>query len=283
MVRIGSFEVDGRTPTVANFLSTSHFKNSYLVLVLLLAKGACKIKNTNTNITTIQDYDLTFLGRPKSNGTNLRKYINKYNNLTTISPEFQINDKLYRFIFLELCAFVYYEKIGNGVLAFLHGYRTLEKISYALPLIYTRRTKDFSKTYSQLQALFTSIDKTAGELSFFKAALKELIDPAELAYTFTFSMTYAEKRALQVCLNKYNNNIRDISGVGIELDMNLIESFELFIDMRNKFFHALSGKDHLNLEKLTHPEATFLSFTQSFINILCFVLGQFIEPVSVQS
>lgn len=283
MIQVGCFEVEGRIPFVANFLATSHFKNKYLVLTLLLSKGACKVTDKNKNIVSIQNYDLTILGRPKSNAVSVREYINKYSMLTTISPEFYINDKLYRFIFLELCAFISYQKMGNGVLAFLHGYRALEKISYALPLIYTRRTKDFSKTYSQLQIFFTSIDKSAGELAFFKAALNELLESYERRYTFTYPMAYSEKRALQVCLNKYGNKIREVSGVGIELDVNLVESIELFIDMRNKFFHALSGKDHLDLEKLTNPESTFLLFTNGFLNILCFLLGKFIEPSSVQS
>lgn len=135
---VGFFCITGRTPATNNFLANSPLKNSYLFMVLLLIKGAFFIENRNLHVNLSQDKDFTVLGTSYSKGDILNDYIGRINKIKTISAELYKNNQFYKFVFLELCSCFTYQRKTQGGMAFLHVYRILEKIAYAIPLIYTK-------------------------------------------------------------------------------------------------------------------------------------------------
>lgn len=71
-----------------------------------------------------------------------------------------------------------------------------------------------------------------------------------------------------------------LSGTSIELT--IIEYIDFVVNIRNRFFHALSGKNHLSLDCSINPELVLLKCSQDFVNILCFLIGRFSEPSTLQ-
>ena len=274
------FILSGRTTVINDFLSGSPFNKNFLFLTLLLSKGAFSIRDSHLRFIVKQNVDVSILGAPYSNKNEINNYINRINEISEIPKEIYKNNEFYKFIFLELCAFFIYQSKKQGIVAFLHAYRILEKIAYAFPLIYIRNTVEFDKTFSDLKKFFLSSNNNSGELLFFKTALNNLLDAQENSYIFTVNIDNAEKKGLSLCLSPYT--AREVND-GIEIDMNLIEYVNFFVNIRNKFFHALSGKDHFSLDTLMRPEITLLKINKHIINILCFIIGKFSEPTVLQN
>ncbi|EEB32603.1 hypothetical protein [Desulfovibrio piger] len=276
---VGSFSISGRTSIVNTFLLESSFKNNYLFVVLLLIKGAFSIQNRNLQVNTVQAKDLTVLGVLGAKEDVLNDYIGRINGIKTISEEIYRNNNFYKFVLLELCSCFIYQRTKQGGMAFLHVYRILEKIAYAIPLIYVRKTTDFDKTFEQLKSFFNSMDKNSGELLFLKIALKKLLDDQEKAYKFPLKLDSSEKKWISICLSEeHKQNL--LSGTSIELT--IIEYIDFVVNIRNRFFHALSGKNHLSLDCSINPELVLLKCSQDFVNILCFLIGRFSEPSTLQ-
>lgn len=276
---IGTFSISGRTSIVNTFLLNSSFKSNYLLIVLLLIRGALAVQSRNLNVRIDQGKDFTILGTLDAKENVLNDYIDKINGLKVIPEEIYRNNNFYKFVFLELCSCFTYQSSNQGGMAFLHVYRILEKIAYAIPLIYVRKATDFDKTFEQLKSFFNSMDKKGGELVFLKTALDKLLDDQEKAYKFSLQLDSFEKKWVSICLAKnHKKNLLD----GTSIELTIIEYIDFVVNMRNLFFHALSGKDHLSLDNSINPEVVLLKLSQDFVNILCFLIGRFSEPPILQ-
>ena len=77
---------------------------------------------------------------------------------------------------------------GEFFKSFIHIYRILERISYAFPMIYARKSSDFSKSYGLLKSFLET--KDTGELGFFKNALSVIYkDDDTLDITFEIDLS----------------------------------------------------------------------------------------------
>lgn len=283
MYKIGSFTIFGRTKIFKNFLLNSKFKSSPLVILLFIIKGACKISSSNFSYTINQKIDYSVLGKQNANSNQHNKYVSYYNSLSNVDQAFTKNQNLYKFIIAEICTIFYYFHEKNGVVCLLHCYRVLEKIAFTLPLIYSRRTIEYSKFFNQMKKYFLNLDTQSGELVFLKSVLSNLLDSNILSFLFSFKLSSNEIKALSVCLQKYNSaaHLTQIGSNIYELNLTPLEFIDFFIDLRNKYFHALSGKDHISLVQLIAPEKTFLIFIPDFVNLICYLIVNFMEPDSV--
>lgn len=63
----------------------------------------------------------------------------------------------------------------------------------------------------------------------------------------------------------------------MNFDLTIVNSIILLINIRNSFFHALSGKPHINLEDLKCPDITFIKLSSNFINALSFIVAKTTE------
>ncbi|WP_294317879.1 hypothetical protein [uncultured Chryseobacterium sp.] len=149
----------------------------------------------------------------------------------------------------EFLNFFYYSYKNNQTIAFLHLYRILEYISYTFPLLYSLKTKDFSKSFDSLRDLFNG-DKDKGELKVFKNFILNIFAKEKNYERTTIeidilseSTEYNEiifKMLKSICSN-------DIFESGLELEnsrlsIKFTEFSSFIITIRNRFFHLKNSQ-----------------------------------------
>lgn len=282
MYEIGDYILVSRIKSVENFIVSNSF-NLPQVILLLLLKGTFIIKKCSVSKAVSQKTDYTILGLSKYNHDTTRDFLNYINSID--NPNFLYkNINFYKPILIEFIACLFSHMKGHGIVAFLHLYRILERISYALPLLYAKNSSDYKGTYEYFKSFFKSKEQKLGELKFFKVSLLSILDDTEKRFCFTYELDALEKKALSICLKniniKENNNLDDDEY--ISFDLSIIDSIELLINIRNSFFHALSGEDHITLESFIFPDQTFIKLSPNFINALGFIIAKTIEHIIYQ-
>lgn len=163
-----------------------------------------------------------------------------------ISVTKYINRKFYQNILFEISHFVYSTKKGNHSSAFIFLYRLLEKISYAFPLIYSSRTSDFVRSFTQLKSLMTG-DTEKKELGFFKKFVETLYEDDPIAETSIDIKISASIEEIQSQIfNEFKNVLDDniIHGDTDEprqISIKYCEMSSFIITIRNRFFHNMNG------------------------------------------
>lgn len=157
--------------------------DSIAIYLLSLLKGYTEYVIDNRNIEQKINYSIYQYKR--NNKSTSQNFIHLLTAITDKKTIFE-NSEFYTSVTVEFLQCFYYKKQHNGIASFMHIYRILERISYALPLIYAKSTKDFSKTYESLKKFFSNSDSHTGELSFFKKSLKYILDDIEVTFDFDF-------------------------------------------------------------------------------------------------
>lgn len=277
MYTIGDYKLYGRLKSSKSIFAKRPYNELPLVMLLILLKGGFAIEKVSISKKIDQSIDYTILGTESCLYHKLSNYII---NMTTPHGHQKLSDNFnfYRAILIEFCACLHAEKHRLGVLSMLHIYRILERMSYALPLLYAKNSDDFRHTYATMKSFFDSTDSKFGELGFFKKSLSTILDPTEKSFKFAFELARPEKEALSLCFKGLNQDtfLEDVGLVSFDLSM--FETVGLLINTRNSFFHALSGQQHITLEKLVEPDTTFLKLTHNFINALSFLIAKISEP-----
>jgi len=166
-------------------------------------------------------------------------------------PSSNSNYNLYLELYCELASMHIAYQNGDYFKSFIHIYRVLERIAYAFPMIYARKTCDFSRTYSLLKSFLESKDK--GELGFFRKALNVIYkDDDILKFTFEIDLTTYAKLNLQdkffeVYTKKLfpGDTILDPTTDNTKIVINFINVGDAIITTRNKIVHSLSDGDKL--------------------------------------
>lgn len=140
---------------------------------------------------------------------------------------------------------------GEFFKSFIHIYRILERISYAFPMIYSRRSSSFDKTFGLLKSSFEAKDK--GELGFFKKALSVIYSGDDtLDITFEIDLSeYAcsgirEKYYKVYTTNQYFSSILDETTDNSKIVIKFPNVGDAIVTTRNKLVHSLSDRDKLN-------------------------------------
>ncbi len=161
------------------------------------------------------------------------------------------NFNLYLELYCELASMHVAYQNDDYFNSFIHIYRVLERIAYAFPMIYARKTCDFSRTYSLLKSFLESKDK--GELGFFRKAIKVIFkDDDILNFTFDIDLTtYAELNLQDKFYDVYTkklfpgDTILDPTTNKTRIVINFINVGDAIITTRNKIVHSLSDGDKL--------------------------------------
>jgi hypothetical protein len=178
-----------------------------------------------------------------------------------------INKAFYFGVLSELSHFILHDKKGAHTSAFIYLYRILEKISYAFPLIYSSKSQDFLKSFTQLKELMVG-DNEKKELGFFKTFVKTLYKDDSISDT-----------SIDIHINVTNTDVKEqmfkslkeVSGDSIlhedttefnKLSIKYCEMGSFIINVRNRFFHNLNGgKSNIESNKIVDSDELF-----SFIN-----------------
>lgn len=180
-------------------------------------------------------------------------------------------------LLLEANEYFWRTKHNQHLAAFIHLYRLLERISFAFPVIYASSTHDYKKAYDALKSYVS--DKNAGELKFFHVFQETVIDAAILdGITMTFDMSAmpndsSGKAAAAISRLANPTSITNSAGGVTEIKCGGI--FQLFVNLRNRFFHF--GSDHaqnISMSELSDVDQFFSRVNSNFINWIGFLYAQ---------
>lgn len=189
----------------------------------------------------------------------------------------QLDNRLFfRDLLNEFSNYFIQEERSSHVAAFVCLYRALERLSYSVPLLYCSTQKDFTKTFDQLRACFSS--KETGELGLFNTFLRAggLIDQTTLDAVCDISFASGsglESRfyaAAEKCFDKFE--IKDASR--FYLGVKFANVGKLLISVRNRFFHFASGgwQNNISLTEINDADEFFGNINPLFCNFLAIVL-----------
>ncbi|WP_330110591.1 hypothetical protein [Methylophaga thalassica] len=245
--------------------------NSSALLVLIrLLSGSVKIVHeyTNTEINQRKNYfssDYKSFGQ--SWGAKFPKLISEDISSNDIAMYIKANkytNKIfYTNILTEVSHFLYASKKGSHTSAFIHVYRLLEKISYALPLIYASKTDDFVSSFNQLKRFMSGGDNKE-ELGFFKKFVESLFEGEPLTSTSLDISIRADNPCVQ---ENFFNEMKRVLHERIihpdtqeptKLSINFTDFGSFIITIRNRFFHNMNKRaDNINTQKVVDSDAFF--------------------------
>lgn len=129
---------------------------------------------------------------------------------------------------------------GNSLSAFVYLYRAIEHISFALPIFHARHARNYIKAFNELKALISTGD---AELKFCEKFIKHIFDGkahiTAYSYAITFDSAHHEKYLKY--LKGHHDKHCTFNGPSIEVPF--LKAFSFVVDVRNKFFHHLSGSN----------------------------------------
>ena len=164
--------------------------------------------------------------------------------------------------------------LKNDIAAFVYIYRAVEHISYALPLFHARHERNYVKAFNDLRTLISTGD---GELKFCEKFIKNLFakDPLLSAYKYKFSYPVEYHTTYEKYLKE--NHSKHCSCNGSDIEVNFLSAFGFIVDIRNKFFHHLSGSNQsASSKEIVDAEAFFRPINQIAKSMVGLVLGRMI-------
>lgn len=160
------------------------------------------------------------------------------------------NFDFYKQLYNELASMHVAYRNEDYLKSFIHIYRVLERIAYALPMIYARKSKDFAKTFALLKKFMDAKDK--GELGFLKKALQVIYDGDNiLNVSFDIDLTnYAPLNLQNLYYDTYTtkllkNDMLDPSTDQNKIAIKFISVGDAIIITRNQIAHSLSDGEKL--------------------------------------
>lgn len=245
-------------------------KSSEEVLLLRLLSGTVKVQNLVTKVTFEQRVNYLNLDYSHNTKTST-KLINDTLKNSSISLKklegyyssaIRYGNKVYfKNLLLELTNYFYQKKKGAHATAFLHLYRSVELISYCFPLYYTSRATSYEKTYNSLKDFFTKVE---GELSFFKNFVNEHLFKHNVAL-LDIHLSIRINSGVPELDSQYFQAIKKLCDKNKNIDLkSATPSSEIVIsrrgltslifDLRNRYFHLLSGDYNDNFSSVDLAE-----------------------------
>lgn len=231
-------------------------KASEEVLLLRLLTGTIDIKNNVTGAKLVQRTNYTLFEYQQNSRISAKTIFNVYTNDNISQTKFVEyytecfkfgNRTLFKNLLLELANFFYQKQKNSHATAFLHLYRSFELVSYCFPLFYASKSTSYEKTFVSLKEYFAKVD---GERPFFKKFVHEHLFQGDLRLDQSLSINItAPKPILQQqyfeALKKLcdNNKAIDIksSAPNNQIVISRRGLTSLIIDLRNRYFHLLTG------------------------------------------
>ena len=271
------------------------------VILLRLLTGTLDFENTvnNTKISqrtnyTKVDYEINkrisaklinqvfTIDSNKISETNIKEYY--------INSIKRGNKIFFDNLLLEFCNYFYQNQKGSHATAFLHLYRATELISYCFPLHFAAKSKSYKSTFNSLKEFFT---KTEGELSFFKKFVNEHLFKDNPIIDLDLSIKITERndelkkqyfRALKKLCDNNKSIIVKSETLNSEIVITRRGLTSLIIDLRNRYFHLLSGdyNDNFSSSDLSEIDLFYKKTNNIILNWLSIIYTEIlintIEP-----
>ncbi|KIN13893.1 hypothetical protein [Halomonas sp. KHS3] len=179
------------------------------------------------------------------------------------------NKKFYESFLLEVSYSISASKKNNFVESFLHLYRALEHMCYALPLLYLKRADGYEKTYDEFKSFFGD-EKKQSELGFGKKFIKKIMDTN--VYSANFRLDFSQQpeqhfKALRKIFHNDDDFVFDDDLMYVDVCFGRI--YDLIVKVRNMYFHYLYSKNYsLGGNEIVLPN----KFFETFADVgLCFL------------
>jgi hypothetical protein len=197
------------------------------------------------------------------------------------------NYTFYQELFHEFACYFYqvsdYRKNYSG--GFIHLYRILESIAYVFPIMWASKAKDgYYGTFDKLRNMFN--DPARGELAILKIFLNGFISPEELAIPIKIYIRSCNQKWLKGYFkviedNIGENGILDSLEPGLTADsmpetvyikIKAIALLDLTVNIRNKYFHFLTGKNQsIKTDQVADPEEFFQTINEQILTWLSYI------------
>lgn len=255
-----------------NYLVVRHNSNDEVLLLRLLT-GTLEIQNVTSSKKFTQNINYSKFDFETNNILSAKKIIDVFKSesvkLSLVEAYYKNcfkygNRVLFKNLLLELTNYFHQKELKSDALAFLHIYRAVELVSYCFPLYFTSKSNSYEKTYLSLKEYFTKVD---GELNFFKKFVNEhlfkndttILDthlPITINAPNTLLQENYHKAIKKLCDN--NKAINLISSTPFnEIVITRRGLTSLIYDLRNRYFHLLTGDFNHNFSSGELPEINF--------------------------
>lgn len=266
-------------------------KQSAEVILLRLLSGTIDFENviSKTKISQRKNYTITDFKNNsrisakilieifKIDGTKINQLkIEKYYNDSIKRG----NKVFFENLLLEFCNYFYQSNKESHATAFLHLYRSVELISYSFPLHFATKSKSYKSTFNTLKDFFT---KTDGELSFFKKFVNEHLFQGNPILDINLDIKIDQSNAKlqeqyfialkKLCANNSKNIIVKSETNFSEIVITRRGLTSLIIDLRNRYFHLLSGdyNDNFSSSDLAEIDLFYKNVNEIILNWLSLI------------
>ena len=191
------------------------------------------------------------------------------------------NNSYYERIYYELikCLIAYFDK--DFVKSFIYLYRIIESSSFSIPMIYASKSKSYDSSFEILKKYFT---KDGGELSLFKTYIKSRKED-ETIFKYTIDINLSDYTEITGDSEYQKHIFATLKSAANKSDLESEEEYnklsfkfegclDLIVNVRNKYFHLLSGSNQQNYYsiKYLYPELLFESVVSAGINWISIIL-----------
>lgn len=275
---------NNETETLPDQLKINHISPCGVLLELIT--GNIEILDSHGIFLYNQDKDFSILPADSINNAHSLSQLSQMLN-TDLSDEvcrnifdkFMIRERRNNFVYERILNEFTQYFIVNEVSpceGFVHLYRALEFMSYSFPLIYASKSRDYRGTYDKLKKFFSG-EKT-GELRFFGRFLNELFKN-DIAYRFEFEV-YIDCDNIYDLKEEFNEIINTDIFIFEENTLKFEFRYirEIFIEIRNRYFHMLLGHGNNNFFNINYNKNDlFQSLTPVFMNWLAIIFVKIIQ------
>lgn len=253
----------------------------YLLVRLLIGTASVK-RGTKVVKQTIDFSALPSTPQSKTRSIAFDEFLSTYSVGCNSKKFIQItrpdNRIFYRDLLSEFSNFFIQTKNECHTAAFIFLYRTLERISYSIPLLYCSTQSDYINTFKELKSLLNpEID---GELGLFKRFLNEgkFIDAIKLDITYTinfFSLQGYQGKFFDLTTKRYTKLFSKDSTLS-QIEITFREVPELLKTLRNRFFHLRTGdgKSNIGMDEIFDSDEYFACLNPIFCSFLAIVTLQ---------
>lgn len=259
------------------------FQYNWKAIVIRLITGNLDVKSSSKEKIIAQRNNYMILGGKKSRS-----------NLTNVHLDLQIsaqqlerfldktdpkNRTFYAELFMEISRHFWLIHTSNFIGAFLHSYRILEKISIVLPLVWSAKATDYTKSFNALKTIFG--ENKEGEMKALQKFIAEFIDEQYLLAPCKINFTSLEPIWRQEAFKTMSKTCRMV-GVDINnssppnsIDLKYVDVIPILITTRNMYFHRLTGKgSSFGFAEIPDPDSYFNDICNLTTNWLLFIIGQ---------
>jgi hypothetical protein len=257
---------------------------TYDVLLIRLLTSNLKITNIKTgkNISLDNNFVTFPLHRiSRKSARPIKTLINPFTfqEFVRFSNKFYTrNLNFYHNLLQELVFYFSYSNDKQHVAAFVNLYRTVEYMSYSVPLMHSSHFGNYLGSFSALRSYF--VNEKTSEVAFFENFVTRLFRGTPyLGLTTTFDFSHPDTTIANNCYNSFYALMKATDWISANPVAHFLEIenenlLSLIKNTRNRYFHfAIGGQRNLHVTDLADPDFFFDKINEAFLNWVTFIFA----------